>query len=161
MNSSIKVRNAIIRFADSDDAVLSLLEDINSIDANGRTPIFYAILANRNTLVSKLIGSGANVNHQDNEGRAPLHFAVQSRNVEIARTLLESSATVDVRDVHGNTPLWAAVMQFRDFEEMIKLLLVNGASPDQKNVYDKSPRDLARSQKGEPIVKLLDENVNG
>ena len=32
---------------------------------------------------------------------------------------------VDAQDSHGNTPLWGAVMQFRDFKEMIDLLLVS------------------------------------
>lgn len=143
-----------------DDSILAILDDVNITDRNGRTPIFYAIISSRNGLVSKLISRGAYVAIQDSEGRTPLHFAVETRNTEVGRILLESGAEVDAKDIHGNTPLWGAVMQFRDFEDMIKLLLAHGASPSEKNIYDKSPMVLAMSQKGQPVLRLLEAEKN-
>lgn len=53
-------------------------------------------------------------------------------------------------------------MQFRDFEEMIKLLLAFGANADSKNAYDKSPRDLAQSLKvGDAAEWLVRHAKNG
>lgn len=158
--TSAEIRNAIRRSHEDDDRVLTLAQGILELpDSSGRTPIFHAVLAGRDSLVEKLIVKGASPSHQDSEGRTPLHFAVYERNLHAARLLLEAGAPVDARDVHGNTPLWAAVMQFRDFEEMIEMLISSGASPDSRNVHGKSPRDLALSMKTGEVAGWLDRHT--
>ena len=152
-----KIRRAIGRESKHDDYILDLIGDhLELVDANGRTPLFHAVLWKRDELLAKLIEKGSSVSHNDSEGRTPLHFAIQERNLAAAKLLLEAGALVDAKDQHGNTPLWGAVMQFQGFEEMIKLLLSFGASPDSKNLHDKTPRDLALSQKFGDAVKWLD-----
>jgi len=152
-----KIRNAIGREAKPDSYVLDMIGDhLELTDTNGRTPIFHAVISERNELLAKLIEKGTSVRHADSEGRTPLHFAIQERNFAAAKLLLEAGALVDAKDQHGNTPLWSAVMQFQGFEQMIKLLLSFGAVPDSKNFYGKSPRDLALSQKTNEATKWLD-----
>lgn len=159
--TSTEVRNAIRRSNADDDRILSLAQGILELpDSSGRTPIFHAVLARRDSLIEKLIANGASPSHQDSEGRTPLHFAVQERSVHAAKLLLEAGAPVDARDAHGNTPLWAAVMQFRDFEEMIELLISFGASPDSKNIHGKSPRDLALSMKTAEVAGWVDRHTD-
>lgn len=151
------LRSAIRRNAESDDTILAVLgSNLDLVDSNGRTPIFHAILANRLSLVEKLLSLGAATSHQDEEGRTPLHFAVYGRHLDLAKILLRFGAEVDQKDLHGNTPLWDAVMQFKDFKEMIRLLVDSGADPDSKNHYDRSPRDLVLSQKTGDAAEWLD-----
>jgi len=154
--TSAEIRHAIRRANDDDASVLSLVDGrLELADSSGRTPIFHAIVAGRNSLIEQLIAKGASPSHSDSSGRTPLHFAVQERNVPAARMLLEAGAAVDARDEHGNTPLWGAVMKFQNFEEMIDLLINFGASPDSMNRYDKSPRDLALSMKTGEVANWL------
>ncbi|MDF1738134.1 MAG: ankyrin repeat domain-containing protein [Verrucomicrobiales bacterium] len=164
MSDSIRareIRDAIGRRYEDDPRVLSLLgNDLELSDSSGRTPLHHAVIHGRGSLVRKLIALGATPAPQDSEGRTPLHFAVQNRIIDAAKLLLEAGATVDAKDAHGNTPLWGAVMQFRDYEETIDLLVSYGASPDSKNNYGKSPRDLALSMKGGEATEMLNRSCN-
>ena len=155
-----QIRTAITRENRQDDCILELIgEHLEVVDSNGRTPIFYAVLSERDQLLEKLLKKGASALHVDFEGRTPLHFAIQQRNLAAAKLLLEAGALVDAKDRHGNTPLWAAVMQFQESEGMIKLLISFGASADSKNLYGKSPMDLALSQRVGDAAKWLNEKI--
>jgi len=158
--TSTDIRHAIRRANQDDAHVLSLVGDrLELTDTNRRTPLFHAVLAGRESLIQKLIAKGASPSHRDFERRSPLHFAVQERGIAAAKLLLEAGAPVDAKDKDGNTPLWGAVMQFRGFKEMIDLLIDFGASPDSRNIYDKSPRDLALSMKTGEVVSWLDRDT--
>lgn len=156
-----EIRRAIGRGYRDDTDVLDLLaDDLELADSSRRTPLHHAVIHGRTSLAVKLISLGAAPAPQDSEGRTPLHFAVQERMIDAAKLLLEAGATSDVKDAHGNTPLWGAVMQFRDYGDMIDLLISYGASPDSKNNYGKSPRDLALSQKGGEATEMLNRAGN-
>lgn len=59
-------------------------------DAEGKTPLIYAVLTDRVDLVRLLVGScGASVNAADNEGRTPCHFAVYNAKAKMLTALLK------------------------------------------------------------------------
>ena len=120
-------------------------KDVDALDREGRTALFYAAKDGDSAIAAELIRHGANVNAQDKGLEAPLHFAARAYQPEVAEVLLKNGANVDVQDAHGNTPLSRAVFDSRGRGQMIKLLLSSGANKALKNKHGVSPEALAKS----------------
>jgi ankyrin repeat protein len=95
------------------------------------------------SIVEVLLASNADVNAQDRLGATPLVYAVKNNHLAVARLLLankakteftaasyQASPTGGLRDFSGQYPLHIAVRARH--EEMIELLLQNGAGPNVK-----------------------------
>jgi uncharacterized protein len=133
-------------------------EQVNMRDADGRTPLMHAILADDADppIVRLIIERGADVNVADGgQHWTALHFAARDHNTEIVRQLLQSGAAVDPVDAFGNTPLWRAVMEAGSNLDTIRQLLRHGADPHRKNSKGIAPTDLARSTGRDDIVALF------
>jgi ankyrin repeat protein len=130
-------------------------EDVDALDREGRTALFYATSEGEPTIAAELIRHGANVNAQDKRLQTALHFAASAFQPEIAELLLKSGASVDAPDVNGNTPLSNAVFDSRGRDQMIKLLLSFGANKTLKNKHGVSPEDLAKSIGNYDVSKFL------
>lgn len=102
-------------------------EAINEFDANGLTPMHYAILANRLQVVTKFIEQGADLKMTTKEGDSLLHFAVLAKSIKTLRMLIQAGADIHHKNVKGQTPLhFAAVNEnFNLIRDLIKL----GADP--------------------------------
>jgi ankyrin repeat protein len=121
-------------------------EQVDSLDRDGRTPLFQAVVDGHMAIVAELIASGANVNAKGKHLETPLHFAAARQyRVEIAALLLNAGAQVDAQDVHGNTPLFRAVYDCKGSGDMIRLLLAHSADKHLKNKHGVSPASLASS----------------
>lgn len=96
---------------------------IDSLDRDGRSILFTAIVEKRLDVVSHLIGKGCSLNLQDKAGFSPLHFAVLHDNPAMADLLLQNSAQLDLEDSWGNSPLDRALMaKLHHQDELVKLL---------------------------------------
>lgn len=120
-------------------------EDVDAVDREGRTSLFYAAMDDDIAIVTELMRQGANVNAQDKRLETPLHFAVREYRLEVTELLLKNGANVDAQDVEGNTPLWRAVFDSKGRDGVIKLLLSAGASKGLRNKHGVSPESLAKS----------------
>lgn len=69
--------------------------DVNSIDQEQRTPLFYAAMSGDKIMLETLIQAGANVNHQDFEKETALTVAAKHGHVGCVKALIESSANVN------------------------------------------------------------------
>ena len=58
----------------------------------GYTPLFWAVLSNKEELVSFLVNNGANVNAASNEGKTPLSIATEAGNANIIELLKANGA---------------------------------------------------------------------
>lgn len=130
--------------------------DVDSLDREGRTPIFYASQNGDYAIVVELIARGANLNARDKNLETPLHFAVNAYQPEVAGLLLNSGAAVDAQDIHGNTPLLRAVFDSKGRDGVIKLLLSFGANKALSNKYGVSPKELAKSIGNYDITPFLE-----
>jgi uncharacterized protein len=119
--------------------------NVDALDREGRTPLFYAAQDGDLPIAAELIRRGANVNAWDKRLETPLHFAARAYRPAVAELLLENGARVDPQDAFGNTPLSHAVFNSKGRGQMIKLLLSSGANKALKNKHGVSPEDLAKS----------------
>ena len=135
--------------------------DPNMPDAEGKTPLHWAVLGNHIELVKLLLASHAEINRQDTSGETPLSCAVLGHK-DIAAALLEARANPDLKDQQGRTPLHRAwAFRLPGYEEEIKLLLANHADA---NSQDRSGRTVlsyaAEASNTDIAAALLDAKAD-
>jgi ankyrin repeat protein len=130
---------------------------VDSLDREGRTPLFYAAQDGDHAIAAELLRRGATANAQDRHLKTPLHFAASECRTEVAELLLKSGASVDAQDSNGNTPLSDAVFESMGRGQTIKLLLAYGANKSLKNNHGVSPEDLANSIANYDVRQFLTE----
>lgn len=101
---------------------------LNTLNAQGESPLMLAALKGQLDLVAKMVKKGADVNKT---GWTPLHYAASLGHVEVLKLLLENHAYIDAESPNGSTPLMMASMYGNP--QSVKLLLNEGADPLLKN----------------------------
>jgi len=130
--------------------------DVNALDREGRTALFYTAKDGEMEMTSELLRGGVNPNIQDKRLETALHFAARYYQLKIAQRLLESGARVDVQDIFGNTPLGRAVFDSRGRGGMISLLLSHGADKTLPNKHGVSPEKLANTIANYNVRRFLE-----
>jgi len=108
--------------------------DPNAMDADGYTPLIFAVCNNNTDCVAKLIEAGAHPDCYTDKGRTPLNSAASSGYAETIRVLLAGGAQVDfIPPYYGSgrlTPLHYAI----DFghAQAIRELLAAGADANRR-----------------------------
>lgn len=102
--------------------------DLNSLSAQGESPLMLSALKGQLDLVEKMIKRGADVNKT---GWTPLHYAASAGQVKVINVLLENHAYIDAESPNGSTPLMMASMY--GTAAAVKLLLEEGADPLLRN----------------------------
>lgn len=90
------------------DTALKLLEqktDVNAAEADGTTPLHWAVYQNDADLVDRLIEAGARVNVMNDYGSAPLAEAAATGNTVIIEKLLKAGADPESPNADGQTAL--------------------------------------------------------
>jgi len=82
--------------------------DVNQAQADGTTPLHWAVYRFDRELVQTLLKKGARVNTINRYGASPLSESVRVANLEITEMLLEAGADVNVENEDGQTPLMLA-----------------------------------------------------
>lgn len=128
----VRVRDLLARGADPD-----------ARDAQGRTPLFSAVLGGSLALVGLLLESRADVDARDEHGWTALHVAAEEVLPEMASLLIARGAAVNLQDDEGNTPLGRAVFSSRGRYDVVRLLRKAGAKDDIANKAGETPRQMA------------------
>jgi len=106
--------------------------DVNAEDAEGKTPLFYFGLTQRDpddydvdfkSAGEFLIDHGADINHRDHYGNSPLHTTIE--NSRIVELLISRGADVNAKNKKGQTPLHLAAYDLRGSRtnKNVKILL--------------------------------------
>lgn len=106
--------------------------DINEQNRYEFTALSEAVQKENVTIVRFLLEQGASTEIKSCTGSTPLHFSVG--NYEITKLLIDYGANVNAQDIDGFTPLHICLN-----EDIIELLLANGANPFLKNNDHYSP----------------------
>lgn len=95
-----------------DQKLKELLEyegrDVNSIDDNGRTALFFAAGLGSEKCVKMLLEEGADVHWQDKDGFTALHIAAGYVHTSVVKALLAFGADPEQEDSKGRSSLLLA-----------------------------------------------------
>jgi hypothetical protein len=87
-------------------ALLAYGADASRLDSKGQAPVFLAVAADRQQLVSALLEASPNVlNQRDAFMRTPLHHAAFKGAVSVVKVLLKHGAILNVQDDASKTPM--------------------------------------------------------
>ncbi len=94
-----------------------MLQQINSVDPNGKTPLMLAIAQgpshmcdlfggdHQSLIIEQLLELSAEVNIQNLDGQTALHYAAAHRDLDLMERLIRAGARLDLSDKDGNMPL--------------------------------------------------------
>ncbi|NIF37714.1 hypothetical protein F3J30_14435 [Enterobacter sp. Tr-810] len=133
--------------------------DIDKQDNTCFNPFLISCLTNDLTLLRIVLPAGPDLERLTRFGGVGITPASEKGHVEIVRELL---ALTDINVNHTNfvgwTPLLEAIV-LNDGgakqQEIVKLLLDNGANPHMTDKYGKAPLELAREKGFHEIAELL------
>ena len=98
----------------------------NIVDANRRTPLYWAVTKGHKNVVEILLKAEANPNIVDVYKSTPLHLAAINGHVNVVKTLLRVGVDPNKTDEYGHTPLHIAAE--RKNADVAEMLLRAGAN---------------------------------
>jgi len=108
-------------------------EDVNRRNADGSTPLQWAVYDGNVAEVKRLVRAGANVSLANNYGATPMSLAAEVGNAEMIAVLLEAGANVDSPNAEGQTALMAVARTGN--AKAAQLLLNEGAAVDAREKW--------------------------
>uniref|UniRef100_A0ACD5TDC6 Uncharacterized protein n=1 Tax=Avena sativa TaxID=4498 RepID=A0ACD5TDC6_AVESA len=103
--------------------------DVNVVDGEGRTPLFWTVLSKNVGAANYLLDHGANQDKANHDGFSPLHQAVESGDAEMVELLLAKGAYFDPV-ASCETPLHFAATQWQD--RTMKILLEHSSDKSRR-----------------------------
>lgn len=141
---------------DRPEIVRSLLETGRAIEmhnAEGDTPLLYAVRTRALNTLRMLLGRGANPNAANNRGISALHYAILANDQLMVDALLDMGADPDLPDMSGVTPLMLAVS--RDNAAFTAELVQHGAMINLPSVDGRTPLHIAAETNNAAALALL------
>ena len=127
--------------------------NINFQNENGWSALHFASDEGNLKIVDILIKSNINLDLKTNdEKKTALHLSVNRGYFDISKLLIENGAKINIRDREQNLPIHICAAQGHD-EILNYILEKNSSGLKLKNVYNKSPIDLATKESTKEIIK--------
>jgi len=114
-------------------AFSSFAADINALEADGTTPLHWAVRADDLAKVNKLLAAGADVKAANRYGVTPLFLACQNANPAMIERLLKAGADPNSVSTEGETALMTVART--GVVEAAKVLLDHGAKVDAREEW--------------------------
>ncbi|KAL8927509.1 MAG: hypothetical protein Q9208_002314 [Pyrenodesmia sp. 3 TL-2023] len=95
--------------------------DINAIDCQGRTALFWAAARKDMEKADFLLRHGADATIKSFDGQTAVHAAARSGSEQMVHLLLDYGANIHVVDKHNKLPLHVAVTRKWDIEYLLQL----------------------------------------
>ncbi|KAI1331250.1 ankyrin repeat-containing domain protein [Xylariaceae sp. FL0255] len=153
--------------ANGHDIVIKLLLARAEVDPDpkdveyGRTPLSWAAERGHLAAVETLLTRNeVDVDSKSKYGRTPLWFSKERGHEKVSRVLLANNAVDVGRDypLHDQIPMWHAA-EIGD-NMTVELMLRDGADPNSRDEFGRTPLSHAAERGHEVIVQLLLGNVN-
>jgi ankyrin repeat protein len=128
--------------------------DVNVRNADGSTPLQWAVFEGNADEVRRLIKAGADVNLANNYGATPMGLAAEVAHTQILELLLDAGADVESPNGDGMTALLAVARTGN--VEAAKLLLERGANVDAREKFGgQTPVMWAAARRHPDMIALL------
>ena len=129
-------------------------DDVNRRNADGSTPLQWAVYNGDVTAARRLLRAGANVALANNYGATPMSLAAEVANTEMLKVLLEAGANADSPNADGQTALMAVARTGNI--AAAQLLLEHGATVDAKEKWGGQSALMWASARRHPeMMRLL------
>jgi ankyrin repeat protein len=129
-------------------------EDVNRRNADGSTPLQWAVYSGDVAEVKRLLRAGADVSLANRYGATPMSLASEEGNTEILQVLLEVGADADSPNRDGQTALLAVARTGK--VEAARLLLDHGATVDARERWGGQTALMWASARRHPeMIELL------
>lgn len=147
------------------DKMLVLLReygaDINAQSECGNTPLLSAACQGRSeTELKQMVQNGADWKICDNHGNTILHLAVMGGNCQAFKYFVSVGANADAANYAGDLPLHFLSLTAKNFDELLSLLLENGADINAKTKSGNTPL-LNATLHGKSEIELRQMVENG
>lgn len=136
--------------------------DINKEDIYGSNPLMVAATNSENyktTVIEDLIMLGVDINQKNAEGETALMVASSRGNVGIVKKLLSLGASVNEVDNNGETAFMKSASGWEVKEDMLTILLENGADHSLQNNNGSTALGLTRGWYGRGLVEKTVEKT--
>ncbi|MCH2547771.1 MAG: ankyrin repeat domain-containing protein [Alphaproteobacteria bacterium] len=148
-------------------ALLDTGRSIEMRNAEGDTPLVYAVRARGVNVMRMLLGRGANPNATNDRGITPLHYAIIANSPIMADALLEMGADPNMPDVNGVTPLMLA--SNKNDAAFTQSLIERGSAVNLPSADGRTPLHVAAQTNNAKSLAILVKaggdinarNVNG
>jgi len=137
--------------------------DLNQMDSNGNSLLYYAILKEDIETIEYLVTNGANVNYKNNIGKSPLDLAI-SKGYKFLNALLtnNNNLSMNMPKVMEENP-YATIIKLNGYslkekEDIIQKLINNGYKINSIDKSEKTPLVYAIQYHLLSVVRLLVEN---
>ena len=135
------------------------ISDIDSLDHQGRSPLFLAVITGHFDTAKALIEAGADVNQCGHENKSPLFIATALGRADLVQLLIDKKAKENLADLHGLTPLH--ITSFIGNTEILDILLESKAKVNQADVRGRTGLQLAAiANQSLVLQRLLDKNAS-
>lgn len=138
------------RYFESAKALIEAGADVNAMDMQGRTPVFFA---GNEEMLNLLVSHGADVKAHDCELFTPLHSVAQNATVAVAEGLISRGADISARATIGDTPLHSAARCNR--VDVCDLLVAKGANLNFPGQFGRTALQMALIEGSGKIVTSL------
>lgn len=139
--------------------------DVDAVDESGRTPLMMAINHREGAIMERLIAHKASLDVKDASGQTALMVAASiithpegmsaKDRRRVVERLLAKGAAIDIADAQGRTALHHAAGAGN--VEAVSVLISGGADPLITSTAGQLPREFARGERQEEIVRMLRE----
>ncbi len=140
--------------------LISKNAQIDVVDGNGKSSLFYSVESNHRDIAEYLIDNGANINIIDRYKTNLLQLAIQKRNKDLAIFLINKGVNIHVQNYSGDTPLHTASATGE--LDLVKVLLEKGANLNKTNKYGMIPLHSSINYNSNVVLVkfLLDKGSN-
>ena len=128
--------------------------NINYKDENGFTALHFACDEGNLKIVEIILGVDCDTNIKNIHKQTPLHISAKRGYFDISKKLIESGAKLNIEDSEKNTPIHYVCKN--NYIELLKYFLTKNPKVEEKNIYGKTPKDLATNAE---IKNLIDEYI--
>jgi hypothetical protein len=129
------------------------MSNLNTISANGMSPLMQATTAANPEIVRILLNAGASVECANPVGRTALSIAAQNGLPEVCEMLIEAGASLETRSSRGETPLMFAAWSGK--LDTVRVLISRGANRGSRNKMNKTASDFASEARHAEIANFL------